>query len=134
MAYLHTPPGLPSILAGILNLRGTAVPVLRLELLFGMPETEPALHTPLIILKDSNGAFGLLVEKVDRIISLPPDQVLGTPETDTFNGCAIGATDDGSDIVHVLSVERILIENERRVVNEFREVAQARIAAVEAAQ
>lgn len=50
MARLSVPPGLPSGLAGFLNLRGTAVPIVRLDRLFDLPEQLPGLHTPMIVL------------------------------------------------------------------------------------
>lgn len=133
MASLQTPPGLPSILAGILNLRGTAVAIVRLERLFRMAESQLGLHTPLIILRNRNRPFGLLVPAVSQIISIAPGQVLQTSEDDTFNGCAVGTTNHGAELIHVLSPEQILLENEQHIVNEFREAAQARIAAIEAA-
>jgi hypothetical protein len=40
MASLARPPGLPSVLEGILNLGGAAVPVLRLDRLFHLPVQE----------------------------------------------------------------------------------------------
>jgi len=41
MALLSRAPGLPPLLAGFLNLAGTAVPVLRTDRLFGLPDLTP---------------------------------------------------------------------------------------------
>ena len=51
MATLFAPPGLPAGLAGFLDLRGTAVPIVRLDRLFDLPELRPGLHTPMIVLR-----------------------------------------------------------------------------------
>ncbi len=51
MAMLSSPPGLPSGLAGFLDLRGTAIPIVRLDRLFDLPEQLPGLHTPMIVLR-----------------------------------------------------------------------------------
>src|SRR4051812_6590060 len=46
MAALSRPPGLPSMLEGFLNLAGTAIPVVRLDRLFRLPEQMPGMFTP----------------------------------------------------------------------------------------
>src|SRR5271154_5324993 len=67
MATLSTPPGLPSGLAGVLNLRGTAVPIVRLDRLFDLAEQRPGLHTPMIVLHRALGPIGILVDSVQGI-------------------------------------------------------------------
>src|ERR1700736_3896381 len=51
MAWLSRPPGSPSVVAGLLNLGGKAVPVIRLDRLFELPDLVPTLYTPLVILR-----------------------------------------------------------------------------------
>src|SRR5580704_11760871 len=58
MATLYSSPGLPSALAGFLDLRGTPVPIIRLDRLFGLPEQLPGLHTPMIVLRGVGGQAG----------------------------------------------------------------------------
>ena len=41
MALLSRPPGLPPLMEGLLNLRGTLVPVVRSDRLFGLGEYAP---------------------------------------------------------------------------------------------
>ena len=41
MATLYCPPGMPSGLAGFLDLRGTAVPIIRVDRLFDLPSRIP---------------------------------------------------------------------------------------------
>src|ERR1700686_41860 len=69
MAMLSTPPGLAPCLAGFLNLRGTAIPILCLDRFFDLPEQRPGLHTPLIILRTGDSPAGVLVASVRRIVS-----------------------------------------------------------------
>src|SRR5580698_11573539 len=58
MATLHSSPGLPSGLAGFLDLRGTAVPIIRMDRLFDLPPQRPGLHTPMIVLRGVLGPIG----------------------------------------------------------------------------
>src|SRR5271155_5749496 len=71
MARLSTPPGLPSGLAGFLDLRGTAIPIVRLDRLFDLPEQQPGLHTPMIVLRGVLAPVGILVNSVRGIARVP---------------------------------------------------------------
>src|SRR5580658_9436772 len=70
MAALSSPLGLPSGLAGFLDLRGTAIPIIRMDRLFDLSEQQPGLHTPMIILRGVAGPIGVLVESVRAIVSM----------------------------------------------------------------
>src|SRR5277367_4272563 len=90
MATLSTPPGLPSGLAGFLDLRGNAVPIVRLDRLFDLREQRPGLHTPMIILRGISGPIGILVDSVRSIVPAPAWRLLDISEDHTFRGCATG--------------------------------------------
>jgi len=132
MATLSTPPGLASCLAGFLNLRGTAVPILRLDCLFDLAEQRPGLHTPLIILRSAANPTGVLVASVRRIISATKAALLPLPEKQIFRDCAIATTDVSGDIIYVLSPDRILLENERNLLKELQAMEQERLGQLEA--
>src|ERR1700683_1894896 len=87
MAPLSCPPGLPSGLAGFLDLRGTAIPIVRLDRLFNLPEQLPGLHTPLIVFHGVRGPIGILVESVRSIVPVPRSLLLEISEDRTFQGC-----------------------------------------------
>src|ERR1700691_984 len=90
MAQLSSPPGLPSGLAGVLDLRGTAVPIVRLDRLFDLPDQQPGLHTPMIVLHGVIGPIGILVNSVRGIVDAPSTQLLDIPDNRTFQNCATG--------------------------------------------
>src|SRR5580698_7962021 len=99
MATLSTPPGLPSGLAGFLDLRGTAVPILRLDRLFGLAEQLPGLHTPMIVLHGVHGPIGILVESVRGIVPAPSSRLLEIRADRTFQGCATAALELDGDLI-----------------------------------
>src|SRR5258708_4946310 len=88
MAQLSSPPGLPSLLAGFLNLRGTAIPILRMDRLFDLTEQPPGLYTPIIILRVGERPMGILVGGVRQIASVTPSSFVSLPATQIFNDCA----------------------------------------------
>jgi purine-binding chemotaxis protein CheW len=135
MARLSVPPGLPSGLAGFLNLRGTAVPIVRLDRLFDLPEQLPGLHTPMIVLGIALGIasggvrdpIGILVESVSGIVPVTSRQLLELPEDRTFQGCATAVLELGGDLIHVLSPAALLQANEERLLADYCAMSQARL-------
>jgi purine-binding chemotaxis protein CheW len=132
MARLSRPPGLPSIIEGFLNLGGTAVSVLRLDRLFNLGEVVPGLYTPLAILRTSDGPIALLVDDVSEIVTDSPETRLPIHEKQSFNGCAEAEVTVNGRTIHLLSPERILLEQERRKVTEFQALEQQRLNDLEA--
>src|SRR5271168_3135867 len=101
MAALASPPGLPSGLLGFLDLRGTAIPIVRLDRLFGLPEQKPGLHTPLIILRGILSSIGILAESVRGIVPELSTRLVDLPEDGTFQGCAPAALQLDGELIHL---------------------------------
>ncbi|HEY3738334.1 MAG TPA: chemotaxis protein CheW [Bryobacteraceae bacterium] len=128
MAELSSPPGMPPVLAGFLNLGGVAVPIIRLDKLFELPEQRPGLHAHLIILRSGGEKFiGVLVGSVRRIANAAPTSFLPVPENNVFQDCAVASVTIDDRVTHVLSPERILLEQERRMLWELQAMAQHRL-------
>jgi purine-binding chemotaxis protein CheW len=129
MAQLARPPGLPSPLEGILDLGGTAVPVLRLDRLFRLPVHEPDLYSMLIVLKGIGaGGLALLVERASEVRSVSVgDELLPVSREDSFNGCAEASFFLKGQTVSLLSPQRILLEKEKQALSEFQTLTQHRL-------
>lgn len=132
MALLAQPPGLPSLLEGFLNLRGMAMPVLRLARLFDLPALAPGLYSPIILLRGNLYPLGLLVDAVTGIVSPPADGYLPVGGKNCFNDCAQAEVVLNNHTVHLLSCERLLLEKERQCVAEFQARAQQYLQELEA--
>jgi purine-binding chemotaxis protein CheW len=130
MARLAHPPGLPSMLQGILNLAGTAVPVLRLDRLFQLRDQRPGLYSMLIVTKGvADGPTALLVDRVRGIVTVAQSAVLPVGKQNLFNDCADGVVTMDEQAIHLLSPSRVLLAKERNALSEFQEVAQQRLQA-----
>jgi purine-binding chemotaxis protein CheW len=126
MATLSTPPGLPSGLAGFLDLRGTAVPIVRLERLFDLREQQPGLHTPMVILRGVLGPIGILVDSVRGIVQAPARR-LDLPPDGTFQGCARAVLQIDGEPIHLLSPASLLAANEHRLLADYGAMSRARL-------
>ncbi len=127
MARLSAPPGLPSGLAGFLDLRGTAVPIVRLDRLFDLPDQKPGLYTPLIVLRGVRGPLGILADSVRGIVPVPAAQWVGLPGDGTFQGCATATLQLDGELIHVLSPSALLQANEDQLLAEYRARSEARL-------
>lgn len=67
-------PNMPGFMRGVINLRGTVVPVVDLRLKFGMPETEKTVDTCIIITEvmadDEPTVLGALADSVQEVMEL----------------------------------------------------------------
>jgi purine-binding chemotaxis protein CheW len=127
MARLSSPPGLPWGLAGFLDLRGTAIPIVRLDRLFDLPEQKPGLHTPMILLHGVLGPIGILVDSVRGIVPALSARVLDIPEGQTFQGSTTAILELDGELIHVLSPAALLGANEDRLLADYAVMAEARL-------
>ena len=68
----YTPvPGAPAVLPGILNQRGTILPVVDLALLLGLASAPPTRATRLVVVSHNEIDMALLAERVHDLVELP---------------------------------------------------------------
>jgi purine-binding chemotaxis protein CheW len=130
MAWLDHPPGLSSLVEGVLNLGGQAVPVLRLDRLLGLEEREYGLESSILIMKAPAGesSLGLLVEHLDGVRQIGDFSPLGLPAGQSFNDCLAEMMACDGQPVSVLDWGRILLEQEKERLAQFQARAQERLA------
>lgn len=80
-------PKTPEFMRGVINLRGSVVPVLDMRLKFGLSQTEKTVDTCIIVVEVSfegeNTVIGALVDSVQEVFDLEPDQVEPAPRIGT---------------------------------------------------
>lgn len=72
----HTPPHV----RGVINLRGTVLPVVDLSVRLGMPPVEGAARNVIIVVQIGTHSVGLLVDAVSDILALPRSELQPPPE------------------------------------------------------
>ena len=76
-------PRTPDFMAGVINLRGSVVPVVDLRLCFGMSRTETTRNTCIVVVEvvfDSESmVIGALADSVEEVIDLEPEQIEPAP-------------------------------------------------------
>ena len=76
-------PRTPEFMRGVINLRGSVVPVVDLRLTFGMTRTEKTVNTCIVVVEVSldgdSVIVGALADSVEEVIDLEPDQIEAPP-------------------------------------------------------
>ena len=76
-------PQTPDFMLGVINLRGSVMPVVDMRLKFGLSKTEPTVNTCIIIVEvELNGeitVLGALVDSVQEVMELDPEQIEPPP-------------------------------------------------------
>ena len=76
----------PTYVKGVVNLRGTIVPILDMRLKFNVGEATYDQFTVVIILNVGGRVVGIVVDGVSDVIQLAPDQMRPAPEfSSTFD-------------------------------------------------
>lgn len=80
-------PRSPDFMKGVINLRGSVVPVVDLRLQFGLPAVEPTVDSCIIIIEvnieGSSTILGALADSVQEVIDLKPEQLEPAPSFGT---------------------------------------------------
>jgi purine-binding chemotaxis protein CheW len=115
-------PRTPEFMRGVINLRGSVVPVVDLRLKFGMSRTEKTVNTCIIITEvtvdNETTILGALTDSVQEVMDLEPDHIEPAPKigtrlnTEFIKG--MGKRDD--DFVILLDIDKVFSTSELAVV------------------
>lgn len=127
-AELARPPGMPKVLEGFLNYAGEVLPVVRLDRLFDLGGRTPGVYSPMLVLRPAYGRLVMLVDSVRAVTAVARSALLPVEDSAAFNGCLLAEVTVREETVHVLAPERILLEQERRRMDELRGMVEQRLA------
>ena len=111
-------PKTPEYMRGVINLRGSVVPVLDMRLKFGMSMTEKTVNTCIIVVEVSfegeTSIIGALVDSVEEVFELEPGQIEPAPKigvqlkTEFIKG--MGKRDDR--FIIILDIDKVFSSEE----------------------
>ena len=105
-------PRTPEFMLGVINLRGSVVPVFDMRAKFGMPPAPHTVNTCIIIMEiNMDGediVIGTLVDSVQEVFELKPDQVQPPPKIGTKLDIEFirGMGKNGNSFVIILDIDR----------------------------
>ena len=75
----------PEFIKGVVNLRGTIVPIVDMRLKFNCAKAEYNTFTVVIILNLRNRIVGIVVDSVSDVMELPPESLKAAPDIDSVD-------------------------------------------------
>lgn len=79
---LITPlPNSSAYLCGLMNLRGQVLPIVDLKVRLGLLKTPLTRESCVIVIEGAQGPLGVLVDAVTRVVNIPTENLLPTPDS-----------------------------------------------------
>jgi purine-binding chemotaxis protein CheW len=111
----------PDYLKGIINLRGSIVPIVDMRIKFGLGEPTYDEFTVVIILNIAKHVIGMVVDSVSDVVTLTDDQIRPAPdmgtsvETDYLRG--LGTV--GERMLILLDIDKLMQSDELGLIAEL---------------
>ena len=115
-------PQTPDMMRGVINLRGSVVPVIDLRLKFGMERTEKTVNTCVIIveitLDSETTLIGALADSVQEVMDLDAEHIEPPPKIGTHLNTEVikGMGKREEEFIIILDIEKIFTLDELSMV------------------
>ena len=100
----------PAFIKGVVNLRGTIVPIVDMRLKFNCAQAEYNSFTVVIILNLHQRVVGIVVDSVSDVMELHPDAIRAAPDIDSAidSGSITGLGSVGERMLILLDIEKLM--------------------------
>ena len=103
-------PNTPAYVKGVLNLRGTIVPIVDLRKKFGLPEVEYTKFTVIVVVQVQGQIMGFIVDAVSDVLTVTGSDIQPTPDLhgQVDTACLTGLAKAGEKLVILLDIDKVL--------------------------
>lgn len=107
-------PDYPPYAKGIINLRGSIVPILDIRMRLGKPQVEYSERTCIVIIEVREKLYGIAVDLVNEVMEILPENISPPPQMDgeSVSEYLSGITKLDEKVVMVLDCSSLLKEEE----------------------
>jgi purine-binding chemotaxis protein CheW len=107
-------PNVPAYVRGVMNLRGTVLPVVDLRMKFNLPKVEYTRFTVIVVATVGEKTVGLLVDAISDVAMVPLDAIRPAPDFgSTVDTRFISGVFESQDRLTVaLNLEELLTDSE----------------------
>ena len=105
-------PNTPPHIKGVLNLRGTIVPIVELRTKFGLPTIEYTMFTVIVVVVVRDKVMGLIVDAVSDVLDIEKKDIQAAPEFGAKADVTFlnGIGKSGDKLIALLDIDRLLTE------------------------
>ena len=109
-------PNTPAHIKGVLNLRGTIVPIVELRTKFGMPMIDYTMFTVIVVVVVRERIMGLVVDSMSDVLNISKQDIQAPPEFGAKVDVSVltGIGKSGDKLVALLNIDRLLSEDEQQ--------------------
>ena len=109
----------PDFIKGVVNLRGTIVPIVDLRLRFGCNSAEYNSFTVTIVLHIGQRTIGTVVDSVSDVVEIPAEAIRPSPEMSSAIDAAYmrGLAQVGERMVILLDIESMLMSPDMGLID-----------------
>jgi purine-binding chemotaxis protein CheW len=117
-------PQTPDFMLGVINLRGSVVPVVDMRIKFGMTATRATVNTCIIIveieLDGESAVLGALADSVQEVLELGPDQIEPPPRIGSRLKIQFmkGMGHQGAQFIIILDIDKVFSAEELAMAQE----------------
>jgi purine-binding chemotaxis protein CheW len=102
-------PNMPESVRGVMNLRGTVIPIVDLRCRFAMPTADYTQFTVIIVVNVGTKVMGLVVDAVSDVLDVGADSIEPPPSMNGIDTAFItGLAKAGDRLVTVLNIDELL--------------------------
>ncbi len=118
MQDITSVPEFPSYAKGVINLRGTIIPIIDVRLRLNKKEINYNERTCIIVTNINEVYIGYIVDSVNEVISIDNENISKPPKlnTDHINTYITGIAELNNSIVLLIDLKKILNENELKSI------------------
>ncbi len=108
----------PKFVKGVVNLRGTIVPIVDMRLRFHCAQAAYDSFTVVIVLNLHQRVVGIVVDSVSDVLELTPEQIRPAPEVESTidKGCITGLGSVGERMLILLDIEKLMTSTDMGLV------------------
>jgi purine-binding chemotaxis protein CheW len=120
-------PSAPEYLKGVVNLRGTIVPIIDLRMKFALPEVRYDQFTVVVILRIGDRVIGIVVDGVSDVVHLAASEVKEAPRLGSLidSSFIAGLATQDERMVLLLDIEKLLSSGEMNLLDQVAETSGA---------
>ncbi len=109
----------PIFIKGVVNLRGTIVPIVDMRIKFNCSAVEYDDFTVVVVLALSNRVVGIVVDSVSDVMELPADSIQAAPDVEgaVESDCIIGLGSIAERMLILLDIEKLMLGVEMELVS-----------------
>lgn len=112
-------PNTPDYLEGIINLRGTVVPIISLRRCFGLMDNEAGRSSRILVMETTGGLNGFVVDAVAEVIRIYSSEIQPPPAIthgSAAQDCIVGIVNHAERLLVTLDLNRLFSDDEQALL------------------